>query len=296
MITCFVVNPLDVIRVRMQQRSAMEHSVREFWHSCCEGGTCTKLGSSTEQCNRALTNWGVMRNVVSEEGVSALWRGLPLNIVQAIPSNVIYYLAYENLRDHETLRDIFGGLNPLVCGGLARIFASGAVSPLELVKIRLQGIPAAGPEAWRLVLQSCSAMIKTEGVRSLWSGFGLTLWRDVPFSSVYWLMVEGVRSLFPPAKKKSEVFIESVTAGCMSGMAASILTTPFDVGKTRRQLGASECSSQRLPMLPFLTQIAQTEGWRALFVGMVPRTLKVAPACGIMITSYEMGKYFLRIE
>lgn len=295
LVTCVVVNPLDVIRVRMQQGSAMEHSAREFWYSCCEGGQCANSATGTEQCKKSFSNWNMMRTIIRTEGFTALWRGLPLQLVQAVPSNVIYFLAYENLRDHQTLRDIFGGLNPLLCGGLARTVASGVVSPLELIKTRLQGVPAAGSEAWRVVLKSCSTMVKVEGFQSLWSGLGLTLWRDVPFSSVYWLMVEGVRSLFPPAQTKSDIFRESFIAGCISGMAAAALTTPFDVGKTRRQLGGSECMSRRLPMLPFLTQIAHKEGWRALFVGLVPRTLKVAPACGIMITSYEMGKNFLKI-
>lgn len=40
----------------------------------------------------------------------------------------------------------------------------------------------------------------------------------------------------------------------------------------------------------FMYHIFKEEGIRGLFVGGFPRTLKVAPACAIMISSYEVGK------
>lgn len=36
--------------------------------------------------------------------------------------------------------------------------------------------------------------------------------------------------------------------------------------------------------------IVQEEGFGGLFKGIVPRTVKVAPACALMIASYEFFK------
>ena len=44
----------------------------------------------------------------------------------------------------------------------------------------------------------------------------------------------------------------------------------------------------------FLWHIYQEEGTAGLFRGWVPRMLKVAPACAIMISSYEVGKKMAR--
>lgn len=44
----------------------------------------------------------------------------------------------------------------------------------------------------------------------------------------------------------------------------------------------------------FLWHIWQEEGAAGLFRGWVPRMLKVAPACAIMISSYEVGKKMAR--
>jgi solute carrier family 25 protein 39/40 len=97
--------------------------------------------------------------------------------------------------------------------------------------------------------------------------------------------------------------MDSFIAGATSGAVASILTTPFDVGKTRRQVfveAASKSGAEKVlapeerPMLKFLWHIFRTEGVAGLWTGWIPRTLKVAPACAIMISCYEVGKRAFR--
>jgi solute carrier family 25 protein 39/40 len=39
-------------------------------------------------------------------------------------------------------------------------------------------------------------------------------------------------------------------------------------------------------------QIYRAEGWKGLTRGIIPRVIKVAPACAIMISSYEIGKMY----
>ena len=41
-------------------------------------------------------------------------------------------------------------------------------------------------------------------------------------------------------------------------------------------------------------ELIREQGVRGLFAGIIPRLLKVAPACAIMISSYEFCKEFFR--
>ena len=100
------------------------------------------------------------------------------------------------------------------------------------------------------------------------------------------------------------VLIDSFAAGATSGAIAAFVTTPFDVGKTRQQTfrhdkGAKLDSvrgtlpkvvPEEMAMPRFLWHIFKTEGASGLFKGWAARCMKVAPACAIMISTYEVGK------
>lgn len=295
LLTSAAVNPFDVVRVRMQKYSALEHMPAP--QRCCKDAFWYPDATEPRAAAKIpkVGTLSVFRSIINVEGAHVLWRGVSLLLLQSLPANIIYFLSYEHARDHLASYPALDKVSPLLAGGAARALATTMVSPVELLKTRLQSLQVPkNTSAMRVAAGSVYSMVRHEGVRSLWSGLGLTLWRDVPFSSIYWLVVEFVRRERGADQSHSEKFAESVLAGISGGVVASVLTTPFDVAKTRRQLGHSLCSSANMSMPKFMACIAKAEGPGALFVGMWPRTMKIAPACAIMITSYEMGKRFLQ--
>lgn len=257
--------------------------------------TQISLCAKEEAAKRRFTGtWEGLRKIAHYEGLNALWRGLGLTLVMSVPSNVVYFIGYEALRDNLPLQNPV--LTPLVAGGVARTLAATTVSPLELIKTRLQSVTAApSPRAaFRTVTKGIRDMVAEQGPLALWRGLVLTLWRDVPFSAIYWTAVEILRAQLRETEyirsHPQHHYLESFISGCVGGSIAAIVTSPFDVGKTRRQVGHHSSTSSQMGMFPLLRTIVRNEGVPALFVGAVPRVLKVAPACAIMITSYETGK------
>ncbi|KAK9381270.1 mitochondrial carrier domain-containing protein [Kockiozyma suomiensis] len=259
--------------------------------------------------------WDGFGKIVKNEGASALWRGLSPTLGMSIPSNVIYFVGYDHLRHSIPIEN--DTLAPLVAGAFARTLATSAISPMELFRTRLQSLasptrsasnsgnkmPASSREAFATTWDGIKVMVKQQGVASLWRGLTLTLWRDVPFSAVYWAAYENMRTLLNhyneshqpigsiSSSQSGEVstFFHAFLSGATAGSIASLVTTPFDVAKTRRQVLRNKNPTLD-GMVPMLRNIAEEEGIAGLFKGLVPRMMKVSVSCAIMISFYEAGK------
>jgi len=90
----------------------------------------------------------------------------------------------------------------------------------------------------------------------------------------------------------------SFVSGAGSGTIAATFTHPFDLVKTRRQIELYQTQPNKKVVPRSTLQILQTiireEGYRGLLTGWTPRVAEIAPACAIMISTYEMAKSYLR--
>lgn len=127
-----------------------------------------------------------------------------------IPSSAIYMVGYDHLRSAllpATPTDSQLALTPLFAGSLARTISATVISPLELFRTRLQAVSAPGERApsVRSTLAHLRTEVAARGARTLWTGLGATLWRDVPFSGIYWAGYEVIkgRLLVGPRWEKS---------------------------------------------------------------------------------------------
>lgn len=87
-----------------------------------------------------------------------------------------------------------------------------------------------------------------------------------------------------------QVLTANLLAGSSAGAVAAVVTTPFDVVKTRLQVAdrLHPRSSREV-----MREIVAVEGVGGLFKGVVPRAARTAPACAIVIGSYELLKAVL---
>ena len=271
-----------------------------------------------------------LRKIARNEGPTSLWRGLSPTLLMSVPANVIYFTGYDYLRTHSGspinlhIPDQYA---PLLAGSIARVAAAAVISPIEMFRTRLQATTSSGQGAGAFsdTFVGLRRMVHAQGYTSLWRGLTLTMWRDVPFSGIYWWGYEAIRNSLTGlrdsprqrtrphssprgSENHSSTFVDSFIAGAVSGAVASVITTPFDVGKTRRQVldhsdnttsrasgaGKGALRPEERSMPRFLYHIWCEEGIAGLFKGWAARCLKVAPACAIMISSYEVGKKMAR--
>ncbi|XP_071252507.1 mitochondrial glutathione transporter SLC25A40-like [Salvelinus alpinus] len=178
-------------------------------------------------------------------------------------------------------------------------------------------------------------IVRREGIKSLWSGLPPTLIMAVPATVIYFTCYDQLRAalrvrmgshaeealllagaltramywynyekgkawLCKHNNIREPTFAITFISGAVSGSIASIVTLPFDVVKTRRQVEIGELQAMNLSSkassstLSVMTKIVAENGVGGLFVGFLPRVIKVVPACAIMISCYEFGKAFFR--
>ena len=358
-ITSLVVTPLEVVKVRMQ---ASRTEVVPSNVSLCPKGCGTFIlnngqldcllpksavpffdakGQLTEKARsicsskspRGIGTFAMLRRIFQAEGFSGIYAGIRPTLVMAMPNTVLYFSAYDELifRFRNSSVDPTQSWIPLVAGGSARLLASSVTAPFEFLRTRqasLVGYQEANPS----MTAEFRLIVEKEGFGALYQGLRATLWRDVPFSAVYWFCLERLklewksRNIVNEPVSPSEQAMQAFINGAASGVIAASMTTPFDVVKTRQQqmgelAGVAEAvpaveaasaacvhngaavlstsnlnvggQSQRLGVFESLQIIYLNEGVVGLFRGNLARVLKVAPACAIMISSYEFGKLIL---
>lgn len=295
------------ISSRMSNHNAVVNESKVFWEQAC----FKELNCKNSEVKYNGT-WGAFKQIAKSEGPSTLWRGISLTLLMGIPANVVYFTGYEYIRDISPFALSHSTINPLFCGALARIIAATTVAPLELTKTKFQSIPRSSrnTRSWTIfkdLLTETRQDIKLNGIfRSLFRGLEITLWRDVPFSAVYWGSYEFCKKNIWIDNSKEEKntihFINSFVSGCISGSIAAIITHPFDVGKTRKQISFVSTGNHNNKnlrsnknMLEYLIDIRNKEGYRALYTGLTARIVKIAPSCAIMISSYEISKKFFNV-
>ncbi|XP_002086732.3 solute carrier family 25 member 40 [Drosophila yakuba] len=319
MITACFMTPLDVIKTRMQSQQSPAHKCFFYSnglmdHLFASGPNGPELASLRPR-PQFSSSWDALMKISRHEGVAALWSGLGPTLVSALPSTIIYFVAYEQfkarylhmyerhysntleprqLENWDTKRTL-PSVVPMMSGVTARICAVTVVSPIELVRTKMQ----AQRQTYAQMLQFVRSVVALQGVWGLWRGLRPTILRDVPFSGIYWPIYESLKQNLGQSSQPS--FSLSFLAGVLAGTVAAIVTTPFDVVKTHEQIEFGErVIFTDSPARDFgkkstfsrLTGIYRMHGVRGLFAGCGPRLLKVAPACAIMISTFEYSKSF----
>ncbi|KAL7532519.1 hypothetical protein ACHAWF_010213 [Thalassiosira exigua] len=258
-----------------------------------------KFPSSASASSTAAESMGTLatlRSIFRSEGAGGLYAGLKPTLAMSVPNTVLYFASYDEISGWMKRRasekaasnsTATGGpaYVPLVAGSAARLLASLATAPLELVRTRQasfgSGVDGNGSgnrnhnhsgssnnrpkqRAPPGMVEEFRLLLRQNGFASLYVGLAPTLWRDVPFSAIYWLFLERFRerlkhdsgrlgawggqfyeergTRMPPGVEAAHAFV----SGAAAGSIAACCTTPFDVVKTRRQMvGASDAVAPR---------------------------------------------------
>ena len=300
-LTSLLTTPFDVVKVRLQRQQSAPKPCYILDCRAALDGVCICTYESPyphlppySPVTRYTGTLDAFVKLARTEGVSSWWKGLSPTLLMAVPLTVIYYTVYDQLKVKFGFKPMERNVTaPLVAGVIARSVAVTVVCPIELVRTKLQSRTGINISEVLSVVRTVTAQ---NGVLSMWRGLSPMLLRDVPFSVIFWLGYEDLKRNLTNRASTYQPFIPFI-AGSIAGSVAAVVTTPLDVVKTHMQveLGEPVSTGARLgvgSISRVMRTIVQEYGTAGLFAGLVPRVAKVAPACAIMIGTYETFKAF----
>ncbi|KAK3951042.1 mitochondrial carrier domain-containing protein [Pseudoneurospora amorphoporcata] len=185
-----------------EQNEQLPPSVESFVAGASAGGVATAATYPLDLLRTRFAAQGVERvypslyqaikNIYTAEGVSGYFRGLGPGLGQIIPYMGMFFCVYESLRPTLQNLELPYSSGGAVAGVLAGVVAKTGTFPLDLVRKRIQ---VQGPTRSLYVhknipvydggiTKTVGTIIKREGVRGLYRGLTVSLFKAAPASAV----------------------------------------------------------------------------------------------------------------
>ncbi|XP_026340457.1 mitochondrial adenyl nucleotide antiporter SLC25A24-like [Ursus arctos] len=174
----------------------------------------------------------------------------------------------------------------LVAGGMAGAVARTCTAPFDRLKVMMQ-VHSLKSRRMRLI-GGFEQMLKEGGIRSLWRGNGVNVFKIAPETALKigayeqykkWLSFDGAKV----------GIIERFVSGSLAGATAQTCIYPMEVLKTRLALGTT---GQYSGIIDCGKKLLKQEGVRTFFKGYIPNLLSILPYAGIDFAVYELLKNY----
>ncbi|KAH6605015.1 mitochondrial s-adenosylmethionine transporter [Trichoderma cornu-damae] len=235
-------------------------------------------------------------------GFSGIYRGIGSALVGSAPGAAFFFCTYE------TAKGLLGGrirsgagaadsgrawvpadvLTHMLASSLGEVAACSVRVPTEVVKQRAQAGHHGGSSAEALGHILSRYSVPGGSLLAVWRelyrGWGITVFREVPFTVIQFPLWEAMKAWGRKRRGRGHDVSagESALYGSLAGGVAAASTTPLDVLKTRVML-----SKERVSVGEVFRRMARDEGVRPFFAGLAPRVTWISIGGAIFLGSYQ---------
>lgn len=175
----------------------------------------------------------------------------------------------------------------MLSASIAESFSSAVRVPFEIVKQQMQAGMHTTPS------NAVKKIVSIHGISGLWMGMSTTVARDIPFDCIQFSLWEEMKSMSAEDGNGDEIPLwKQAALGSVAGGVAAFLTTPLDVAKTRVMTQSAKNDDYN-GIVRSLKTIYSREGWKALFLGVVPRVCWISVGGAIYLGGCASYKHFL---
>lgn len=250
--------------------------------------------------------FSVIKGILRTDGIPGLYRGFGTVITGAIPARIIFLTALETTKvaafkmvepfklSEPSQAAIANG----VAGMSASLCSQAVFVPIDVVSQKLMVQGYSGHATYKGGLDVVRQVMKSDGIRGLYRGFGLSVMTYSPSSAVWWasygssqrfiwsFLGQGNEHVGPGPSLGAIVMVQAA-GGIFAGATASCITTPLDTIKTRLQVMGLE---KRPTARQVVKQLVSEDGWKGFYRGLGPRFFSMSAWGTSMILAYEYLK------
>lgn len=267
-----VFQPFDLVKTRIQTAHFNHPNKANDLHT-----------SATTVRSGRPSMISIVVDIVRNEKVIGLWKGVTPSIVRTVPGVGLYFSIMHTMKSKFELTQPNASQSFLI-GASSRTIASSILLPFTVIKARYES----GFFNYRGVTDAFIAIYKIEGVRGLWSGMCATVLRDTPFSGLYLMFYNHAKKSYYERFHSNSSHLPQPTihflCGIWAGAMASTVTQPPDVIKTHMQLYPKK-HKKLIATVKFIYK--NGGGVTGFFRGLVPRTMRRTLMAATAWTVYE---------
>ncbi|XP_022138782.1 mitochondrial thiamine diphosphate carrier 2-like isoform X2 [Momordica charantia] len=254
------------------------------------------------------------RDIFREEGLPGFWRGNVPALLMVMPYSAIQFTVLHRLKTYaagSSKTEAHIQLSPYlsyISGALAGCAATIGSYPFDLLRTILAS--QGEPKIYPTMRSAFMDIIRARGFRGLYAGLSPTLVEIVPYAGLQfgtydtfkrWTIAWNHRHYNSRPEDGLSSF-QLFLCGLAAGTCAKLVCHPLDVVKKRFQIeglqrhpryGARVEQRAYRNMFDALRQILKTEGTAGLYKGIIPSTVKAAPAGAVTFVAYEITSDWL---
>ncbi|RDL42019.1 Solute carrier family 25 member 38-like protein [Venustampulla echinocandica] len=282
-LSAVLLQPADLLKTRVQQSghssllvtireiSKSSTSVLSFWRGTLPSALRTGFGSAIY-----FTTLNTLRQHVAKSNLLVSMGALDKN---GRPS-------------HSSALPKLSNLANLTTGAIARAGAGFILMPMTVLKVRYES----NLFAYKSMAGATKDILRTEGLKGFFVGFGATAIRDAPYAGLYVLFYEQLKKRLSLLTQKVPIPGESshgmkgstsasinFGSGILAAALATAITNPFDAIKTRLQLEPRKY----INTLQAGKLMIRNDGLKSLFDGLGLRMSRKAMSSALAWTLYE---------
>ncbi|PSR91445.1 Mitochondrial adenine nucleotide transporter like [Actinidia chinensis var. chinensis] len=314
-----------IVNLREGVKAPSQAALLSICKSLVAGGVAGGVSVHAVQNPHSIKYSGTVQGlkyIWRTEGFRGLFKGNGTNCARIVPNSAVKFFSYEEASKgilwfyRQQTRKEDAELTPLLrlgAGACAGIIAMSATYPMDMVRGRLTVQTELSPRQYRGIFHALSTVFREEGPRALYKGWLPSVIGVVPYVGLNFAVYESLKDYLiksRPLVEDSELSVTTKLAcGAAAGTVGQTVAYPLDVIRRRMQMvgwkdaasvvtgdGKGKAPLEYSGMVDAFRKTVRHEGFRALYKGLVPNSVKVVPSIAIAFVTYEVVKDILGVE